>query len=69
MLEARAIDGALLDVNIARVIAKGAKLPRWAAYSEHRPWTVTGHRLLLPVYDASGVMRSVRAWRVSSRAG
>jgi hypothetical protein len=28
------------------------------------PWTETGHRLLLPVYDEYGRMRSVRAWAV-----
>lgn len=63
MLEARGLDAELLDVTLARVVARGATLPTWARY-QGRPWTATGHRLLLPVYDAAGVMRSVRAWRL-----
>ena len=31
----------------------------YGARYQGRPWTATGHRLLLPVYDAAGVMRSV----------
>lgn len=62
MLEGRGFEPARVDV-LARVIDKAATLPRWARYSG-RSWVETGHRLLLPVYDAAGVMQSVRAWRV-----
>jgi DNA primase len=65
-LESRAIDPELVaDANLARVIpASGIESrPRWAWY-QGQTWLETGHRLILPVYDASGALRSVRAWRV-----
>lgn len=60
MLTGRGIDPGRVE---ARVIRKDAPLPHWARYGG-RPWTSTGHRLILPVFDAEAVMRSVRAWRV-----
>ena len=54
--------------DLARVIRADQILPRWARYrgdaEEPRSWIETGHRLILPAYDASGELRSVRAWRV-----
>lgn len=52
------------DTRLARALPIGAALPSWATYGG-RPWTMTGHRLVLPVVDAVGVVRSVRAWRVT----
>lgn len=64
MLAGRGLDpGRVEGTGCARVTPKGAALPRWARYGG-RPWTETGHRLIMPVFDAIGVMRSVRAWRV-----
>lgn len=64
MLVSRGLDpGRVEGTACARVIRKDAALPRWARYGG-RPWTSTGHRLVLPVFDDLGVMRSVRAWRV-----
>jgi hypothetical protein len=40
------------------------RLPAWARY-RGRDWGETGHRLLVPMFDRLGVMRSVRAWRVT----
>jgi len=48
-----------------RVIAPDAALPNWARY-RGRTWVETGHRMLTPVYDSRGVMRSVRAWRIDA---
>lgn len=63
-LAARGIDVADVDGgDLARVVLPSATLPAWAVYGR-RSWLETGHRLLLPVYDANGVMRSVRAWRI-----
>ncbi len=69
LLENRCIRPAWVDdFQLARVIRVGAALPHWASFRgarAHRvPWTQTGHRLLLPVYDETGCMRSVRAWCV-----
>lgn len=50
--------------TLARVIQRGP-LPRWAGY-QRRSWLETGHRMLLPTYDAGGVMRGVRARLVSA---
>lgn len=50
-----------------RVDIAGNKLPRWAAY-QGQTWRDTGHRMLVKVYDADGVWRSVRGWRVGGGA-
>jgi hypothetical protein len=46
-----------------------SSVPPWARYRGQReaaePWTRTGHRLILPAFNALGERRSVRAWRVS----
>jgi hypothetical protein len=65
----RGLDGyAIEDRNLARALPPGASLPRWAAYKGERdrarPWTETGHRLLVPAFDDRGAMRSVRASRI-----
>lgn len=39
-------------------------LPGWARF-RGRSWVETGHRLIVPVYDHLGALRSVRAWRVT----
>lgn len=66
-LTERLIDpNAVAALDLARALpAKLAVLPRWARY-HGVPWTQTGHRLLLPVYDVDGRFASVRAWRVTN---
>jgi hypothetical protein len=49
--------------DLARSIPDGTELPEWARY-RGKPWTRTGHRVLLRVFDHCGVFKSVRAWRV-----
>lgn len=52
--------------NLARAIPRDfAALPAWARF-RGGSWCETGHRILLPVYDAAGATRSVRAWRVTA---
>lgn len=73
MLRSRALSPeAVTDLDLARVLTPGAPLPRWARFKgEHpasKPWPELGFRLVLPVYDAKGAMRSVRAWRVTEPA-
>lgn len=68
-LKQRGIDPvAVSRLDLARVLAPTTALPRWARYrGEHetaRTWMESGHRLILPVYDCDGRMRSVRAWRI-----
>jgi len=49
--------------DLARAIPEGVNLPAWARY-QGRSWFETGHRLVLPVFDHMGTMRSVRAAQV-----
>ena len=60
------------DFHLARALPVTPRLPRWASLRGARPnrvsWIDSGHRLLLPVYDPRGRMRSVRAWCVRDTA-
>lgn len=58
-LSALRIDGA----EVARVVKASAELPRWARY-QGSSWTATGHRLLVPMVDPEGDIRSVRGCRI-----
>ena len=46
-----------------------SSIPRWARFKGRLPvsrrWTESGHRLVVPVFDHAGEMRSVRAWLVN----
>jgi hypothetical protein len=64
-LTSRGLD---IDVIALRDLARAIPddetlLPAWARY-QGRTWFETGHRLLLPVFDHAGVVRSVRAAQV-----
>lgn len=60
----RGLDPEALDAaDLARVIPQAARLPRWASY-RRRAWTETGHRLIVPMRDPMGVVRSVRGCRI-----
>ncbi|RYE94751.1 MAG: hypothetical protein EOO75_01155 [Myxococcales bacterium] len=61
-LRSRALDTGLLDLyELARVLPAGAPCPRWARV-RGLAWSVSGHRLLVPMVDATGTMQSLRAW-------
>lgn len=62
--ESRSLDAeTIADADLARAIPVTAILPRWASY--HREsWTRTGHRMIVPMRDAHGKIRSVRATRI-----
>lgn len=72
MLRERGIDpAAVASASLARVLRPDThptRIPGWARYTGNwavsRPWTKTGHRMLLMAYDCNGAVRSVRAWRV-----
>jgi hypothetical protein len=69
-LEHRALPVDIVDVlGLARALPMDAETPAWARFRGHRagsvPWTQTGHRLVLPVYDRDGRMPSLRAWCVA----
>ena len=69
-LRGRGIDPDLVDAKeLARSLPRSGALPRWASYRGDRPvslsWREDDYRIIVPAYDHAGVMRSVRAWRVT----
>lgn len=63
-LTGRAIDpDAVESRDLARVLPFAGWLPSWAR-CRGGTWREAWYRLILPMFDASGVMRTVRAWRV-----
>ena len=71
LLEGRALSPAEVDTfALARVLPPSpTPLPRWAGFKSGRSWRDAGYRLIVPLYDASGTMRSFRAWRVGEGEG
>jgi hypothetical protein len=63
-LASRGLDaGDVEGRNLARALPEGAVLPRWARFQGHS-WSRSGHRLIVPMWDASGVLASVHARNV-----
>lgn len=62
-LSARGLDPVKVDMAGGRALQDRQTLPRWAGY-KGRSWVDTGHRMVLPMHDAYGAIRSVRAARV-----
>lgn len=66
-LHARGLDP-LACSGLCRVIMSA--WPSWArAGSPPRPWSASAYRLIVPVYDALGALRSLRARRVKGSSG
>ena len=57
----------IADRDLARALPRGADLPRWA-WLGGRSWAQGGYRVVLPLYDASGVLPSVHARNVQGVA-
>lgn len=49
--------------EVARSIPKRGDLPIWAKF-QGKSWRETGHKLIVPMFDHAGDLRSVRACRV-----
>ena len=65
-LESRGIDpAAVLDLDLARVIAATGPLPRWT-WGQGTTWRMSGHRLLFPLLGPTGQVESLRARFVPS---
>lgn len=64
-LRSRALDPAVIARHdLARAVPADVTGPRWASIGI-TPWCDSGHRLVLPLYDAHGVGRSLLARRVA----
>jgi CHC2-type zinc finger protein len=71
--EGRGIDASSATrMGLARALVLGngtwCQAPQWARY-RGAYWPEHGFRVIVPVYDAAGSMRSVRAWRVTAGEG
>lgn len=60
----RALDPADIEArDLARALPEGASLPRWARFEGH-PWTESGHRLIVALWGATGLLESLHARNV-----
>ncbi len=65
-LSGRSIDPKQVDVRgLAYMLPPDAQLPAWARYRRQN-WTSLGYRLIIPLYNESGIVTSVRAGRVTA---
>ncbi len=63
-LRSRGVDAIDVDDRrLAFALPEGVSLPSWACFGAHR-WTEIGNRLLVPLVDCKGEIRSVVARRV-----
>lgn len=68
-LASRGLDpGAVEDFGLGRALPAGAVLPRWAR-CDGKAWAEGGYRLILPMFDHEGQMRSLRARKVVAGDG
>ncbi|HVG57431.1 MAG TPA: hypothetical protein VNA24_02675 [Hyalangium sp.] len=63
-LASRGLDaGDVEDRELARALPEGAVLPRWARF-QGQSWIRSGHRLIVPMWDAAGALTSLHARNV-----
>lgn len=63
-LRSRALEpDVIADQDLVRVVPSRSQVPPWATFAG-RSWLQTGHRMLVPMRDADGDVRSVRAVRI-----
>lgn len=66
-LASRGLDaGEVEDRNLARALPEGATLPRWARF-QRQPWSRSGHRLIVPMWSATGALASLHARSVEPK--
>lgn len=62
-LESRGLDPVKIQsLNLARTLDKNIKLPVWASF-RRRGWFTAGYRLIFPMWDAKGRMKTLHARR------
>lgn len=68
-LTSRGIDPSVLwSRNLARVLTAATPSCAWSSFGE-RSWFAAGFVIVVPVFDAHGAMRSLRAWHPSPPTG
>lgn len=69
VLKYRGIDPAkVAELDLARQLRPSQWLPSWASFRKN-DWQTAGYRIILPVYDHEGYMRSLRSWRCGAEVG
>jgi hypothetical protein len=64
-LAGRSIDPELVaDAGLAWALTRECRFLAFGGAFQGSTWWETGHRLVLPVVDSEGIVRSVRSWRV-----
>lgn len=60
-LENRGLNsGCVADRDLARAVPKNIDLPPWCSF-RRRPWTDSGHRLIVKMFDSTGEFKSIHA--------
>ena len=68
-LWSRGLNPVLVDCGgLARAIQPVGELPRWAR-CRFGDWREAGYRIVVPMVDAGGDLRSLRGWRVTDSDG
>jgi hypothetical protein len=68
LADERGLDpGAVADLDLARALPHGVALPTWAAVGR-QTWAAGGWRLILPCFDATGELATVKARRIATGA-
>jgi len=68
-LRARSLSPDAVDSrDLARALPEHGALPRWAVCTGGN-WRNAGYKLVVPMYDAAGEIRSMRCWRVVDGEG
>jgi hypothetical protein len=63
----RGLDATLqAQAGLVMTLARSTKLPDWARV-KGQPWDATGHRLIAPLCDVNGAMRSLHARQIEDR--
>jgi len=68
-LWSRGLNPDLVDGGgLARAVQKARPMPAWAR-CRFGDWREAGYRVLVPMYDSGGDMRSLRGWRITDGEG
>jgi DNA primase len=68
-LRSRGLDAGDVEArDLARALPPSGALTWWARY-QGRPWPEAGYRCILPLFDRTGAMRSVRARQITGGEG
>ena len=66
-MTSRGLDvGLQAQAGLVMALSRGTPMPEWARI-KGQPWDATGHRLIAPLCDVNGAMRSLHARQIEDR--